>query len=333
MNGSTARASNFLNNRERYNMKTYQDLCSQILAMCELRQNRTGTDAVGIFGGEFTHDLQDGFPLLTTKKMGIRSIEAELVAFIHGKTNVKDFNELGTTIWDENAFSPYWLANPFNKGDGDLGPIYGSQWRRWESIKIIRGWDDPNPEGTYQALAASGYTLIVDSYGDEGERIVVMRKEIDQLQNLIDGIKKDPFGRRHIVSAWNPGEIDKMALPPCHVMFQCYVREGKYLDLKMYQRSADTFLGVPYNIASYAMLAHMLAELTDLKPGKLTISFGDLHIYMNHVEQIREQVKREPKPLPELTVRRIKNLADVQPGVFQLHGYESHPALKGKMAV
>lgn len=284
-------------------MESYHDIVRSVLMDGELRQNRTGTPTVSVFGGIWQHDLQTGFPLLTTKQMSLKPIIAELVGFIHGVTNAADFRHLGCKIWDANANDPglpgspnAWLANPHREGPDDLGRIYGAQWRNWRGP------------------------------GEFGERI-------DQLQNLINGIKKDPNGRRHIVSAWNPGELDRMALPPCHILFQCYVRAGRYLDLQLYMRSIDVGLGLPYNMASYAAMTYMLAMLTDLVPGRLSICFGDLHIYENHIPQLTEQITREPMALPELTLRRINSLDDVCTDAFQLHGYESHPPIKMVMAV
>ncbi len=325
-------------------MKAYHDLCRNTLRHGTLRPNRTGTPAMGIFGTEFVHDLQTGFPLLTTKQMDIRKVEAELVWFIEGGTNAARLRELGTKIWDDNANGTIgWLRNPHRKGVDDCGPIYGEQWRKYESVELLHMQHDPSgferTMAVYNALKDDGYQE-VNNYWDgtpeTGHRVFVMRKEIDQLQDLIDGLKKDPYGRRHIVNSWNVGKVNKVALPACHAMFQCYVREGKdgrkYLDLKMYQRSADSLLGIPFNIASYAMLTHLLAVLTDMQPGILTITFGDLHIYQNHLAQIWTQLSRDPLPLPELTVRHVNSLDEVTTGMFQLHGYESHPALTGKMA-
>lgn len=313
-------------------MKAYQDLCRNILRKGETRPNRTGVPVIGMLGDmDFVHDLQTGFPLLTTKQMNIRPIEAELIGFLTGKTSAADFRKLGTKIWDENANKTQsWVNNPYRKGEDDLGPFYSEQWRRYESIEIAEY--SHNDDKLVQALKADGYEYLCN-FDRDGKHYQVLRKYIDQLQNLIDGLKADPYGRRHIVSAWNPGKLNKVALPACHAMFQCYVRAGGYLDMKMYQRSADTLLGIPFNIASYAMLVHLLAMLTDLKPGKLMISFGDIHIYENHLPQIWEQTHRAPKKLPELTVRRVNSLDEVEVGMFQLHGYhDPHPALPGKMA-
>jgi thymidylate synthase len=317
-------------------MKAYHDLCRNTLRHGTLRPNRTGTPAMGIFGTEFVHDLQTGFPLLTTKQMDIRKVEAELVWFIEGGTNAARLRELGTKIWDDNANGTEgWLANPHRKGTDDCGPIYGAQWRKYEHIEIVKG-EYLQPCPLLHAFLDDGYRIMTSYTDTDDNHCYVVRKEIDQLQNLIDGIKADPYGRRHIVSSWNVGKLDKVALPACHAMFQCYVREDKkgvrYLDLKMTQRSADSLLGIPFNIASYAMLTHLLAMLTDLKPGILTLSFGDLHIYENHLAQIWTQLSRTPMALPELTVRRVNSLDEVTTGMFQLHGYESHPPLPGKMA-
>ncbi len=317
-------------------MKAYQDLCRNTLRHGTMRPNRTGTSAMGIFGTEFVHDLQTGFPLLTTKQMDIRKVEAELIGFLLGCTSARDFRELGTKIWDANANeTESWLRNPYRAGEDDLGPIYGEQWRRYEHIEMVDNYN-ANDTVVIQALLKDGYEIVgrADLGGDYSR--LFLRKEIDQLQDLIDGLKKDPYGRRHIVNSWNVGKVNKVALPACHAMFQCYVRDGKdgrkYLDLKMYQRSADSLLGIPFNIASYAMLTHLLAVLTDMQPGILTITFGDLHIYQNHLAQIWTQLSRTPMALPELTVRHVNSLDEVTTGMFQLHGYECHPPLPGKMA-
>ncbi len=315
-------------------MESYHDIVRTVLANGELRPNRTGTPTIGIFGGMWSHDLKDGFPLLTTKQMSLKPIIAELVGFIRGVTSAADFRALGCKIWDANANDPglpgsrnAWLDSPWREGTDDLGCIYGAQWRGWDNFRFA------NSTERAELLEGQGYEwMSATTYGlNKGG--AVYRKRIDQLQNLIDGIKKDPYGRRHIVSAWNPGELDRMALPPCHILFQCYVRSGRFLDLQLNMRSIDTGLGLPYNIASYAAFTHLIAMLTDLTPGRISIVFGDLHVYENHVEQLTEQITREPFALPELTLRHINSLDEVTTDMFQLHGYESHPPIRMVMAV
>jgi thymidylate synthase len=305
-------------------MDSYTSLVQQVLNEGELRPNRTGINTLGIFGAYFTHNMADGFPLLTTKQMSIKPIIAELVGFIHGATSAATFREFGTKIWDANANQEKgWLANPHRKGEDDLGPIYGAMWRRWDDTKIAYSPADE------ERLEAAGYEYETSIQGG-----VVYIKVIDQLQDLIDGIKKDPFGRRHIVTAWNPGELDKVALPACHFAFQCYVR-GDKLDLQFHMRSTDLFLGAPFNIASYAALLTLLAAMTGKVPGRLSATFGDLHIYENHLEQIKEQITRTPLRLPSFSVDATVNttLGEVATCLFQLSDYESHTALKGAMAV
>ncbi|HCV15663.1 MAG TPA: thymidylate synthase, partial [Rikenellaceae bacterium] len=232
-------------------MKAYLDLLKHIMENGTLKSDRTGTGTKSVFGYQMRFSLEEGFPLLTTKKLHLRSIIHELLWFINGDTNIKYLNENGVTIWDE------WADK-----SGNLGPVYGHQWRSWES--------------------SDGRT-------------------IDQLSLLIEGIKNNPDSRRHIISAWNPGDIDKMALPPCHAMFQFYVANGR-LSCQLYQRSADVFLGVPFNIASYALFTMMVAQVCDLKPGEFVHTFGDAHIYTNHFEQVALQLSRETRPLPVMKI-------------------------------
>lgn len=273
-------------------MKQYLDMLQYILDNGNDRPDRTGTGTRGVFGYQFHHNLQAGFPLLTTKKVNFDAVLYELLWFLKGGTNIRYLNDNGVHIWDANADE-----------NGDLGPVYGWQWR---------GWGD--------------YYDGVDTH-------------IDQIANVIKSIKEDPFGRRHIVSAWNVADLDKMRLPPCHILFQFYVTPlngtlMNRLSCHMYQRSADTFLGVPFNIASYALLTHMVAQVCNLYPDELIISFGDLHIYNDHFEQVKEQLSREPKVLPMLTVNpSIKDIDDFLHEDFELRGYDPHPFIKAKMSV
>lgn len=319
-------------------MHSYHNLVHQVLNLGEKRPNRTGTDTLGIFGGFFVHDMADGFPLLTTKQMNLKPVVAELAAFLHGATSAAEFRQFGTKIWDANANDPgrpeapnAWLANPFRKGMDDLGPVYGAQWRHWNDHRIFVesvGDDDDFMEH----LKKIGYQIHHTQGIDEGLVRHFMHRRIDQFQNLIDRIKKDPYSRYHMVTAWNPSVVDQVALPACHFAFQCYVR-GDYLDLQFHMRSADLFLGVPFNIASYAALLMVIAQLTGKTPGRLSATFGDLHIYENHLDQMREQITREPRPLPKVTLAPIMSIDDVTADKFTLSDYDPHPALKGAMAV
>jgi thymidylate synthase len=264
-------------------MQQYLDLLRDVLDNGTDRPDRTGTGTRSVFGRQTRFDLGKGFPLLTTKKLHIKSIVYELLWFLRGETNVRWLQERGVKIWDE------WADE-----NGDLGPVYGSQWRSW-------------PDG-------AGGT-------------------IDQIANVVHSIRIKPDSRRHIVSAWNPAEVDDMALPPCHCLFQFYVADGK-LSCQLYQRSADIFLGVPFNIASYALLTEMLAQVTGLKPGEFVHSFGDLHLYHNHFDQARLQLSRDPRPLPRLTINPDKrDIFDFEFEDFMITGYDAHPSIKAEIAV
>jgi thymidylate synthase len=264
-------------------MKQYLDLLDHVLKTGTKKHDRTGTGTISVFGYQMRFNLEEGFPLLTTKKLHLKSIIHELIWFISGDTNIKYLNDQGVTIWDE------WADD-----NGNLGPIYGYQWRSW-------------PAG--------------------GNR------KIDQLSNVISGIKKSPDSRRHIVSSWNVGEIDKMALPPCHVMFQFYVANGR-LSCQLYQRSCDIFLGVPFNIASYALLTMMVARVTGYKPGDFVHTLGDAHIYLNHIDQVKLQLTRKPYPLPEMIINpSVTDIFKFRFGDFQLMNYVSHPHIKGEISV
>lgn len=264
-------------------MKQYLDLLREIMDNGVVKQDRTGVGTKSVFGHQMRFDLQEGFPLLTTKKVHLKSIIYELLWFISGDTNIKYLKEHGVSIWDE------WADE-----NGDLGPVYGHQWRSF-----------PAPDG----------------------------RAIDQLSDVINQIKNNPDSRRMLVCAWNPGEIDKMALPPCHCLFQFYVADGK-LSCQLYQRSADTFLGVPFNIASYALLTMMLAQVCGLKPGEFIHTTGDTHIYLNHFGQVREQLSREPRHLPKMKLNpEVKSLFDFKYEDFTLEDYDPWPAIKAPVAV
>lgn len=264
-------------------MKQYLSLMQDILDTGVQKTDRTGTGTLSVFGRQLRFNLQDGFPLVTTKKLHLRSIIYELLWFLNGDTNIKYLNDNGVSIWNE------WADE-----NGELGPVYGSQWRSW-----------PAPNG----------------------------ESIDQITKVLHQIKNKPDSRRHIVSAWNPAEVDNMALPPCHALFQFYVADGK-LSCQLYQRSADYFLGVPFNIASYALLTHMVAQQCDLQPGEFVWTGGDVHLYTNHLEQAKTQLSRDTFPLPQLKIRRKPNsLFGYQFEDFEIVNYQSHPGIKAPIAV
>ena len=264
-------------------MKQYLDLLDTILKHGVKKTDRTGTGTISYFGYQMRFDLADGFPLLTTKKVHLKSIIYELLWFLNGDTNVKYLQDHGVRIWNE------W-ADP----NGDLGPIYGYQWRHWRT-----------PDG----------------------------KEIDQIANIVNALKNNPDSRRHIVSAWNPADVDDMALPPCHTMFQFYVADGR-LSCQLYQRSGDSFLGVPFNIASYALLTMMMAQVCGYKPGVFVHTLGDAHIYLNHLEQVNTQLQRTPYPLPTMRINPdVKDIFSFQYEDFTLENYQCHPAIKGVISV
>jgi thymidylate synthase len=267
------------------NEQKYLDLLKEVYQEGEWRPDRTGTGVSSLFGKQVVYDLKDGFPLLTTKKIHWKSVVHELLWFLKGLTNTHYLKENGVKIWEQ-----------WEDKNGDLGPVYGYQWRTWNFFHSKRG--------------------------------------TDQIINLLDGIKKDPFSRRHIVTAWNPSELSDMALPPCHVLWQIYVHQNGTMDLQLYQRSADIFLGVPFNIASYAMLTHMIAQVTGLKPGHFVHTFGDAHIYSNHVEQVDLQLSRESRPLPRLVLNpAVTDLFAFKFEDIAVEGYDPHPAIKAPVAI
>lgn len=264
-------------------MKQYLDLMQHVLDHGHQKTDRTGTGTLSVFGYQMRFNLADGFPVLTTKKLHLRSIIHELLWFLKGDTNIRYLKDNGVSIWDE------WADE-----QGELGPVYGKQWRRWET-----------PDG----------------------------RQIDQISQLIEGLKRNPDSRRHLVSAWNPGEVDGMALPPCHALFQFYVAGGK-LSCQLYQRSADIFLGVPFNIASYALLTMMVAQVCELEPGEFVWTGGDCHLYLNHLAQAREQLQRGPRTLPRMHINpAVHDIFAFKFEDFTLEGYDPHPHIKAPVAV
>ncbi len=269
-------------------MRQYLDLLDHVMTHGVDKSDRTGTGTRSVFGYQMRFDLDAGFPVVTTKRLHLRSIIGELLWFLRGDTNVRWLQERGISIWDE------WADEL-----GDLGPVYGHQWRSW-----------PTPDG----------------------------REVDQIAKVIEAIRTNPDSRRHVVSAWNVADVDAMALPPCHALFQFYVRPAadggaSFLDCQLYQRSADVFLGVPFNIASYALLTMMVAQLTDLRPGHFVHTLGDAHLYSNHLEQAALQLTREPFPLPTMRITPRAGIDDYDLEDFELVGYESHPAIRAPIAV
>jgi thymidylate synthase len=268
---------------EEENMKQYLDLLTHVLEQGSRKEDRTGTGTISTFGYQMRFNLEDGFPLMTTKKLHLKSIIHELLWFLAGDTNTSYLNENGVRIWNE------WADE-----NGELGHIYGYQWRSW-----------PTPGGGH----------------------------IDQINRVIDSIQDNPDSRRHIVSAWNVGDLDQMALPPCHILFQFYVADGK-LSCQLYQRSADVFLGVPFNIASYSYLLLMMAQVTGLEAGEFIHTLGDAHIYLNHKEQVKLQLSREPRPLPNVTLNPgIRSISDFRFEDFSIENYDPHPHIKGAISV
>ncbi len=306
-------------------VRQYHDLLRLVLEKGQPRADRTGTGTRSIFGAQARFDLRPagpGFPLLTTKKLHLRSIIYELLWFLRGERNVRYLQENKVTIWDEWA----------DKTTGDLGPVYGKQWRNWVKSSKPRQGDDSS--ATQQTLfdvgeltgAATGITPM-------GPRLRRSTHGIDQIAKVIQEIKTNPDSRRLIVSAWNVADIDSMALPPCHVLFQFYVQDGE-LSCQLYQRSADLFLGVPFNIASYSLLTLMVAQVCDLRPGEFVHTFGDLHLYQNHLEKARKQLSRDCRPLPLMRLNpAVKSIDDFKFEDFELIGYDPHPAIKAPIAV
>lgn len=305
-------------------MKTYLDALQQVLDHGTQKTDRTGTGTISMFGLQQRYDLSKGFPAVTTKRLAWKSVVSELLWFIEGSGDENRLAEIlygdnlytdhgvrKPTIWTGNAQADYW-RNRYKKFppkgpqyEGDLGRVYGVQWRHWQATDKV--FDGPS-------------------------RLV--QREVDQLAQLIEGIKRDPHGRRHILSAWNPGDLEEMALPPCHVMAQFYVGSDNKLSCQMYQRSCDMFLGIPFNIASYSLLTHMIAQVCELQVGEFVHVLGDAHIYLNHIEQVKEQLSREPLPAPTLTLNpEIKDIDKFTMSDIVLNNYSSHATIKADMAV
>jgi len=303
-------------------MRQYHDLLRLVLEKGQPRADRTGTGTLSIFGAQARFDLRENFPLLTTKKLHLRSIIYELLWFLRGERNVRYLQENKVTIWDEWA----------NKTTGDLGPVYGKQWRNWVKSSKPRQGDDSS--ATQQTLFDVGeLTGAATGIPPMGPRLRRSTHGIDQIAKVIQEIKTNPDSRRLIVSAWNVADIDSMALPPCHVLFQFYVQDGE-LSCQLYQRSADLFLGVPFNIASYSLLTLMVAQVCDQRPGEFVHTFGDLHLYQNHLEKAREQLSRDCRPLPRMRLNpAVKSIDDFKFEDFELIGYDPHPAIKAPIAV
>jgi thymidylate synthase len=299
-------------------MKQYLELLQDILDNGEVKDDRTGVGTYSVFGRHIRFDLRRGFPAVTTKKLAWKSCVGELLWFIEGSSDERRLAEIThgdsegkITIWTPNALAPYWKHKA--KFEGDLGRVYGVQWRHWNMYRTEKDMGPAHKGGT---------------------RLAVDKTEVDQLANLIKGLTEDPNGRRHILSAWNVSELDEMALPPCHVMSQFYVNKNRELSCHMYQRSVDVFLGLPFNIASYALLTHLLAHHCGLKVGELVISTGDTHIYKDHIEQVKEQLTRKPHPLPTLMLNASKtNIFEMTMEDIHLENYQSDGPIKATMAV
>lgn len=303
-------------------MKQYHDLLTDILDNGERKDDRTGVGTYSVFGRSIRFDLRTGFPAITTKKLAWKAVVGELLWFIEGSGDERRLAEIThgskegtTTIWTPNALAPYWKNKA--KYEGDLGRVYGVQWRHWRT-------PISHKQETYK-----------DDFGNQYNRHGSHHiQETDQLKNLIEGLKNDPNGRRHIINAWNVGELNDMALPPCHVMSQYYVNKNKELSCHMYQRSVDVFLGLPFNIASYALLTHLLAHHCDYKVGELIISMGDTHIYETHIQQVKEQLSRTEFPLPRLFLNEYKHsIFEMTMDDIYLDEYQSHGPIKAVMAV
>jgi thymidylate synthase len=303
-------------------MIQYLNALKQVLEQGQQRDDRTGVGTIGLFGMQQRYNLAESFPAVTTKRLAWRACVGELLWMIEGSGSERRLAEIThgtaegqTTIWTPNAKATYW--KPLAKFEGDLGRVYGVQWRHWRTPVEYK------------------QESFKDDFGNTYNRQGLLHvNEVDQLMNLINGIKQDPHGRRHIISAWNPGELEAMALPPCHVLAQFYVGQDNRLSCQLYQRSCDMFLGVPFNIASYSLLTHLIAQVCNLEVGEFVHVLGDAHIYLNHVEQVKEQLGREPLPAPQLLLNKdITDITKFTMADIQLEGYASHKSIKAEMAV
>ena len=303
-------------------MQTYLESLQQVLEQGQQTDDRTGVGTLSLFGMQQRYDLSESFPAVTTKKLAWRACVGELLWMIEVSGNERRLAEIThgtrdgvTTIWTPNALAPYW--KPHAQYEGDLGRVYGVQWRHWRTAQHVKS-------GSFKSESGSYFTV-------QGG---IQEVETDQLLNLIEGIKRDPHGRRHILSAWNPGELQSMALPPCHVLAQFYVSKDNKLSCQMYQRSMDTYLGGPFNIASYSLLTHMIAQVCGLGVGEFIHVIGDAHIYLNHIEQVKEQLSRGPLPAPQLWLNPdISDITKFTMDDIKLLNYQSHPSLPAPMAV
>lgn len=303
-------------------MKQYLDALQYVLDNGQEVGDRTGVGTLSCFGMQQRYDLSKSFPAVTTKKLAWKACVGELLWMIEGSGNERRLAEIThgtaegkTTIWTPNALAPYWKPNA--QFEGDLGRVYGVQWRHWRTAQHVKSGSIKNELGSYFSIQGGIHEV-----------------ETDQLRTLIEGIKRDPHGRRHILSAWNPGELDQMALPPCHVLAQFYVSKDNRLSCQMYQRSCDMFLGVPFNIASYSLLTAMIAQVCGLAVGEFVHVLGDAHIYLNHIEQVKEQLQREPLPAPTLWLNPdVREITKFTMADIRLDGYTSHESIKAEMAV
>lgn len=307
-------------------MKQYLELLNEVLTQGDRQENRTGIDTIRLsYGSMMRFDMSNGFPAMTTKTLGFKAMKGELLAFIEGATTAERFRELGCNFWDQNANeNKAWLANPLRYGHDALGKIYGYQWRLWEAQPKFYKHADLHERPEHSS----------DVYSRDPDGRFIM-EHIDQLKNCIETIKNDPTNRRIIISAWRPDQLNEMALPPCHVLYQftVNVQRGE-LSLCMYQRSADMFLGVPMNIASASLLLHIVAKLTGYKPAYFTHFLADAHIYVNHIEQVKEQLSRSPRALPDLILSPdLVDIDSITPEMIQLDGYFPHSPIKAAMAV
>jgi thymidylate synthase len=324
-------------------MQQYQDLLRTILDSGSWQENRTGVRTLSVPGAMMRFDLRQGFPAVTTKKLAFKTLIGELIGFLRASRNAAEFRALGCKVWDQNANeNARWLANPYRAGEDDLGPVYGVQWREWPAYKVLRSTE----VGRIDDAVRRGYHIVSGFLDNDGHTRILLYKAIDQLRQCLDTIVNDPTDRRILFHGWNPAQIEEMALPPCHVLYHFLPNPTtREISLCLYQRSADTFLGVPFNVASAAALLHLVGRLTGYTPAWLSHFMGDTHLYENHLQEANEQLTRKPYPLPFLAISdRVPDFANtgryepdwlekVEPADFALVGYEHHPPLSAPMAV